>query len=304
MSVVSWNSTSSPNNFSSMFNNSSLYSDPFFRFLSPSKHTELGIWAAVTLLISLGGVVNNFLVLAATSPSKSDGQRVSSNFNLLISHYVAVNLVVCLFTQPTIVAMAMAKRSGYPVPSSLCSYVYTINGVLAGLTYWSDAGLAINRCVALFLPHHYKTLCTRKVNLFGIGFSWVVCCGAMLSYPLGYEGTRLVVNSLGQCSGTAKGGQYNVFGMLLTYLPYSIIGTGSLLMMWKSVGVWQCLMCPSTSGSSVERNSVLRRLKMAKLLLATFLFSALCTAPSFVLTNFPLLYVQNPVSILWLKTCL
>lgn len=74
--------------------------------------------------------------------------------------------------------------------------------------------------------------------------------------------------------------------------------------------LWKCAMVAHQQRQQVNLDearlvsdrTIVRRLGMAKLLLVTFLWAALCSAPTFVLAvHFPFLYAQDPVSVMWAK---
>ena len=165
----------------------------------------------------------------------------------------------------------------------------------------------MNRFIALCFPHRYKVLASRRVNRLSIAANWAFCVTAIVSYHFGFRENRLSVSRLGQCTPAGPVGRFNYLGVMMTYLPFSIVGLGVVLIVWKSVA-FRCTKKSAVNEQglgSVEDKVMFRRLKMAKKLLVTFVWSALCSAPNFVIvTQFPQLTKHNPSLTLWVKTCL
>ena len=163
-----------------------------FPILSQAERTELQAWGITTPILSFFGAFNNILVLMVTYPQSG----AKSGLNLLIFHFVAVNLWMCMVNVPVSVFFILAKRDGYFIPPNLCSYFQAIYGLGATLVNWTDSALAVNRCIALFLPHQYKSLTKNWLVGIMLMFIWLISLSGML--PMGFGvGGRLGLSPLG-----------------------------------------------------------------------------------------------------------
>jgi hypothetical protein len=95
---------------------------------------------------------------------------------------------------PIMIFMVLAKRDGNFIAANACSYVYVIYFVGAGVINWADASLAINRCVALLLPHRYKAW-TTKSNIAVLIFVWLMASCTFLPRSFGV-GRKMSLSSL------------------------------------------------------------------------------------------------------------
>ena len=171
---------------------------------------------------------------------------------------------------------------------------------------WCDAGLVLNRCFALYLPHHYRRVSSHGVSLSMIVAYWVLAIAFVLPISLGVDGSGLMQSPIGVCSVSQRSVLGQVPSVILSYLPYSITGSGVILILGKSIVMARNqrrkVQLQSSSG---RRDSALRRrLNVSRMLALTFLWMAACAVPGYViLLQFPYLLRTNPVSILWIKTC-
>ncbi|OWA53947.1 hypothetical protein BV898_18371 [Hypsibius exemplaris] len=275
------------------------------QLLSPAKQRELSAWIATTLIISFFGVLNNILTLRVIWSVKLRKPGVS----LLIFHFVAVNLLMCLVTLPTAILVVMGKRDGwFMIAGNSCSYfavLYTIN---VSVVNWSDAGLAANRLVALYLPHRYRAWTRPAVSLAIILCCWLICVVIALPFTLSAGGQGTVRSGLGMCNITPRGRFGDFLLSTHTYVPYAISGIGSLLILWKFFSVSRLRngdVAPYRTGHVVARHRMRtqRRLNMAKIVLLNFLWSVVCAFPGYVINSaFAFLYYKDPVGVLWVRT--
>ncbi|OWA53948.1 hypothetical protein BV898_18372 [Hypsibius exemplaris] len=271
--------------------------------LSRAKQTELTALVAITLTISLIGVLNNFLTLRVTWSAKLGKAGVS----LLIFHFVFTNLLMCLVTLPAASFIVLAKRDGWFIAGNTCRFYTTLYSINVSVVNWSDAGLALNRFVALYLPHRYKAWTSAAVNAAIITCCWLISIGITLPFTVSAGGLGTVMSPLGQCQITAIGRLGTFLLAMVTYVPYAVSGAGSLLILWKCFGFSRLRardVAPDRSGNpAAEYRRTRRRLNMAKMLVLTFLWSCICASPAYIITAmFASLYGTNPVSVMWGRT--
>lgn len=82
-----------------------LESSSLFQSLSPSKYRELVAWMTATLLLCYFGALANLLVLWVTWPMRRPAARNSSGVSLLIFHFTAANLIMCVPNNVIMVVM-------------------------------------------------------------------------------------------------------------------------------------------------------------------------------------------------------
>ncbi|OQV22586.1 hypothetical protein BV898_03411 [Hypsibius exemplaris] len=287
-------------NHTAIYNSSSF---PSFPKLAKAKQAELLAWICVTLIISLVGAFNNIVVLMATIPKRG----AKSGLVFLIFHFISVNLFMCLIAIPVSIVLILVKRAGIPLRPDSCIYFQAFYSTGAIVVKWADAGLALNRCVALFLPHRYKGWTTKTTTVGMVLFAWIPSLLAQIPLSFGVGGT-LKLQELGQCAAIPKGQLGSFLQTALgTGVPLSLTGLGCVLIVIKVI-----LMCrsrghmigPKNGPECKQARRMLRHIKMAKLLLVTFLWTALCNLPwAVVSSNYPSANSENPVSVLWLRTC-
>ncbi|OWA53944.1 hypothetical protein BV898_18368 [Hypsibius exemplaris] len=151
-----------------------------FPELSAEKQTELTALASITLTISYIGVLSNILTLRVTWSTNLGKAGVS----LLIFHFVAINLMECLVTLPTAIFIMLAKRDGRFIPDLACPYFTTFYMINVSVVNWSDAGLALNRFIALYFPHRYKAFTSGAVNTAVIVGRWLISVGVSSLFGL------------------------------------------------------------------------------------------------------------------------
>ncbi|OWA53955.1 hypothetical protein BV898_18379 [Hypsibius exemplaris] len=210
---------------------------------------------------------------------------------------------MCFLSLPAIVFLVLAKSNGWYIKDNACAIIHTLYSINLFLVNWADGGLAVNRFVALYFPHHYKAWTTTRVNGAIIGFSWAICIGSALPVTLSMGGQSTSMSALGQCTVTLTG---NLGAFLITsgaYFVSAVSGAGSLLILWKCLGVRVRNAGVAPVGGSQRKTTAQRRLSMAKMLLLTFIWTFLCAIPGYVIINsFPFLFRTNPVSTLWIRT--
>ena len=114
--------------------------------------TKLLSWIVTTCLVCFVGTLANVLAILAIWPR----QPFTSGLNFLIFHFLAVNLFMCLVNIPICIGMIAARQSGYIISPISCNYVQPLYTIFYWLANWFEAGLAVNRYIALFFPHSYK----------------------------------------------------------------------------------------------------------------------------------------------------
>ena len=268
--------------------------------LSPIESEELSAWIAITLTISAIGSVANITVLIATWPKRS----AKSALNLQIFHFVFLNLIICLITVPASVSLVVAKLYGYPVWPHSCNYLYLPYMVFPTLVNWCDAGLAVNRVIALYFPLKYRAWNSKRVSIIMMAGYWIICLAFVVPAAFGVDGAKIQANPLGLCVMVPKGLYGKCFSAILLYIPYLITGVGVVLIVVKSVSLVRERRRVFQQAENNRRSRAIdRRLNLARMLLLTFLWTTVCMVPGVVIVyGMPNLYVTHPLISLWIRT--
>ncbi|OQV17383.1 hypothetical protein BV898_08488 [Hypsibius exemplaris] len=220
---------------------------------------------------------------------------------ILIFHYVATNLFYEPHQHSHRHLPHSNRRDGHSIPANICNAIQVIYMTGAGVINWAEVALAANRCIALFLPHSYKVFTTKAINFLVIILAWVISLASCLPLSFGVGGVFRLL-PLGQCMYMPEGRLGDFMAALFSFVPYSFAGVGALMILCRSYDMSK-VRVEAVKGA--REKAQLRRLKMAKILLLTFLLSAVCPTPWGVLANnFPMTFLTNPVSVLWLRTAM
>ena len=157
--------------------------------LTSLQHTELAVWLTVTFVVSFIGACASLGVLLVTWPKRHG----SAGVNLLIFHFMVVDLIVCLIIFPMSIGMVAATTSSVreiTYPASICQFFHLIFLMGGGVINWADTGIALNRCIALCMPHRYRTWATGKGDCVMILLAWLFSL-ATIPYAKPRTGIRL-----------------------------------------------------------------------------------------------------------------
>ena len=120
---------------------------------SQNRAGELYYWTIVSFCLCIIGSFNNILVLLVTWP-RAGGSKVG--LHMLILHFIAINLFMCLINHPIRTIMVVANQHGHRAPDGVCPFADFFFGIGWFALSWADAGLAINRVLALYVPHQHR----------------------------------------------------------------------------------------------------------------------------------------------------
>ncbi|OQV12516.1 hypothetical protein BV898_13242 [Hypsibius exemplaris] len=259
---------------------------------------ELMAWIVITASLSLAGIFLNFAALSVTFWRG----KAESIFNILMSHFVAINFAICLVNIPIHVFMVLAKHHGYKLQSYICGPIQFFFALGCAVCNWADVCLSVNRFVAIVFPHYYKWWTSKWVNLAMVALGWAVCTAAILPLAFGQAGSMPIL-AMGQCGFLPIGKSGALVTAVVSYIPYGIIASASLAI-WFRILQLQRANNRIRTGDAMKRTVISRRrLVVARMLLMTTVWSAICNIPWGVIQfNFPYLYGTEPVSTLWLRT--
>lgn len=266
---------------------------------TPPELPEVLAWVVVTGVVCFLGCFNNIVMLLATWPGKKTGNK--SGLNLLVFNFIAANLLSCLVNIPAKIIMVQAKQSGTVIGVGVCGYVNTVHVVGWVAVNAADATLAFNRCVALFFPYSYRAWSTNVVNLAIVAGLWLTSFAVIMPMGFGYGGTFLILQS-GQCGFRPLKSAFGTFLPVVAYIPLLVGLLASLLIVWKIYSMSGGEAVVGRDRSKMARMTN-RRLKMAKILLLTFMWGATFNTVYALLNYaFPFVFEKWAQLNLWLLT--
>ena len=264
--------------------------------LSTAKQAELNAWIGISTTITYLAASIDICLILVTWPRRASASRI----NFLIFHYAIVSFLFNFLSTPTLSFMVLAVSQGYRLPGNICDWTHSTLNILGGVINWCDAGLAVNRCVALLFPHSYRNGTTKVISYFILIFSWLLNFFLYLSVSLGWV-DGFLLTPLGFCSIQSKG-MAKYFGVFSSYIPYSMVALCALMIFVKNYRMKHARVAETgeLNGGTFKRLYT-RRLRLTKILLSAIFFSVICMLGSWASMYFTSLFRTNPVGFLWLR---
>ncbi|XP_055340578.1 adenosine receptor A3-like [Paramacrobiotus metropolitanus] len=239
----------------------------------------------------IGGLLTVFLFVALLQRQSS-----KSRSGFLIEHLLLVDFVICAIIQPTYLVNAFLDAT-VPGRQTLfhCIVFTTIRFTTYYTQYWAQLTLAVNRLIAVSFPKMYKTWTKRHLLISAIVFCWLVgiACNIPPFFGFGYTISNHFP-PLNTCSTKpASRGNMVVMSSVGIYVPMVLVGV-IYIFIWIHSKVMS-----RTSG----RLALERRMKVAKMLFASFVFYLLLFLPMAIApTFFPTIRYTRPEVLVWLNT--
>ena len=270
--------------------------DPYCPTAHQQKHeNEKALIFALCIaigLLCLVGVCAGILALLATWPRRTG----LSGVPLLVFHLVLTNLITIFFVYPSHIIMIQLTQNGFAPSPNVCLFLSPFDFALQNLVNWTEVVLALNRFVALFFPHHYRTWTRRSANVCLLVLVWLI--SASVAYPILIA--RLTrVSTLGQCMiDLSQHTPLRIPLSIVTYTPLAVCGASAFTTLWSA-----CRRKRAVGGGEMAtRKTALRRLKMAGMLLLVFVWNTTCYLISIVVSRyFGALWAHSVASWVWVR---
>ena len=175
----------------------------------------------------------------------------------------------------------------FHAPHGACPFFAFYNFLLI-VTSWADVALAINRVVAVSLPHHYDSIASIRVTSIMTFIVWVIG-SIVVSLMLLGKGLHYQQITPGSCLNIVTSGLGVFLTMAMNTIPVIIAGICSLVIL-GGVGCYRC-----TAGTDRDqlrpavlrqRNTLKKRMVLAKAMMASFVWCFCCTMPLVISLNF------------------
>ncbi|OQV14508.1 hypothetical protein BV898_11348 [Hypsibius exemplaris] len=252
--------------------------------------TSIAAWFGARIGLTVLGSILNFSILLLVYVNK----RLRAGSGILIAHLVACDFVSCFVHVPINTAMPLAHALGYNLPREMCTYVYCAYTVTFVAGTWTESCLGLNRFVAVCFPQHYRYFAAKKITHGMILFCWVI--GLSVQVPTAFGVTGSFAMSNGHCHTKIDVvSSYGVFALAVsTYVPYTIIGSscGIILLQTTFLKFYRKRKIQPRSVMGEERLPKTvgiipseRRMAVARMLIASFVWYFLWNSPAPILTS-------------------
>ena len=272
---------------------------------------DLDVWFAVNLTL---GIVGSLLLVALICAILL-GHRSNRNNSttLLIIHLLAIEFIICSTLMPhQSITIYWPNLRMFRVG---CTYNYFAWMLTMSGAQWSTCFLALNRAVAILIPHAYEKLANIKSAVLTIILAWLIPFVIYFPFFLGFGGFYDAIPPWMSCGIRTDPG-FKWASSVMTpfgfYIPLAITGSGYFVILICLLGrnlrkhhVVPIGVDPVTSrrNAIVNGNLRRRRLAIAKMLFASALWYCACYLPNIVIvTSFFGVFMRNPPLQLWLRT--
>ncbi|OQV25379.1 hypothetical protein BV898_01057 [Hypsibius exemplaris] len=265
-------------------------------------------WFGVSMSASVGSS-SMLIILLLTSLRH---QKMRKGTGTLIIHLMLMQLTLCLIYFPIEdITTYLALRS---IPVRIdCEALLILRLGTMYSENWASLLLALNRFIALELPHFYQRILTRNALIAMIIFPWIVGLGSTLWVHFGTVGVDLIQLPLpyGYCaSRVTKGVNGTILVAIGAYGPLLFMGLiySNLcyrLMVTRSQGTHRSSVGPIIHNKESSRlvGARARQKALAKMLIVSFLWYCVFFLPGpLVVTTFPALTKRFVICYPWLRT--
>ena len=285
------------NNFSAPFNGTSLVNST-----SPSVyitfHKSLAILCGTVVTINICGAFANGVTLLATITYPP--LRQSSSW-ILLAHCILLDYLNAQFIAPGLILVTYL--GAWPFPAYFCRIWGGVSIIITLAGDWSHAVLAVNRFIAVVLPHHYRPFTTRKMLSLAVAFPWLMACALNVNPVAGLAGVLYqITKPFAGCLPFPANAMYNIEMIALgVYLPSVMIGISYITVLVKAK--ISLRMRTGLEGGEVGRRSVLKkRYEVSKILFLCFLWFCVSNfANPIAYSYFPVPFLGSPLTQLAIK---
>jgi 7 transmembrane receptor (rhodopsin family) len=250
--------------------------------------TEIG-FLSVSMTILIFGAANNFVFLLVTVKNRT----LRSGSGWLIANFFLANMLLSIYSTISIIVINLDPSDSIATTFKVyCPFHMWMIITLGFTNPWTDVCLAVNRFVAICLPHQYHRISSKKVLIAMIAYCWIgsFICGLLV-------GTGMTAQSIELVAKGCKVIKSNYIGLLSSYygiyLPYVLIGLVIFGIMAKVISDrFHRFMAGSVVPEGL-RGSQERRLKKARMFLAVYMWGIICYIPNILMNNVFFYYLQK-----------
>ncbi|OQV25473.1 hypothetical protein BV898_00414 [Hypsibius exemplaris] len=267
----------------------------------------LALWFAVMIVLCVLAATFNVILLVILCRVK----KHRSGTGLLIAHLLVTGILMS--AHYLVHALLVYANDAWHITRHVhtCTVVHYL---LTGTMYansWTEAALGVNRFIATTCPHRYKSWTGRNITLAMIGLCWAIAFGTVLPMCFGRLG-RFYASPWGQCTlqTTSTAGTWIM--SVNTYVPYvsvsiAVTAVVGQILVRRFTQRYHTAVDPMPAPRILrqkhqQRVHNKRQLRVAGMLLLSFLFTVLCNLPLPVMVGqYYKVYMGNPLFRLWLR---
>ncbi|XP_055340581.1 adenosine receptor A3-like [Paramacrobiotus metropolitanus] len=245
-------------------------------------------WVSITMTMTMAATVTIILLLTATLRY----HNLRAGAGRLIAHLLFIDFFICGFTTPGYMIIIFLDLVGIKYTINCTAWV-TIRLISTHVQYLASMFLAINRLVAITMPHRYKWWTRRPVMFATMALSWFISISVNIPPLFGYAVALGKYPPLMSC--TVKPLEDKVF--IVTSSIGSHIPIATLCVIYIFIAVYTIRLKNSVHSGK----QMLRRIKVARMLFVSFAFYFVCFLPMSVMPPFfPKIIFTMPAVMLWL----
>ncbi|OQV15356.1 hypothetical protein BV898_10462 [Hypsibius exemplaris] len=270
--------------------------------LTERQRLTFNTWFGLSMGITLAG--SGLLILLLVSAVRRENSRSGSR--ILLLHLMSTQLLLCglLFPIHFITSyLALIRRN----PTISCSSFAFIHTSTTFAQNWSQALIAVNRFVAIGLPHHYRSWVSRRTLAAMIVAPWVTGFAITLPVYFGIGGDFTMNKAYGSCFAKVNGPYLTVWFALGNYVPLALTGVLYISLFVKLAGRKRVISVHAVPAvGNDEKGPRLtqtqrRHIAIARMLVVSVVCNGICLVPAPVITSFfPNVFARNGMVQLWL----
>ncbi|OWA50768.1 hypothetical protein BV898_15274 [Hypsibius exemplaris] len=297
--------------------NFSSWSNTSCHHLTTVPHPSVIGWFAFTISVCIVGTVLLVLLLAAGIT-----KTLYHGAGFLIIHLSCLQLFLCAISYPLSTVDIYHALTHEHAPLALhCPSSLFVFKVVVHAEMWASVLLAVNRCFAVALPHHYPSMITSAALSGMVIVPWVIAFAINIPLLFGIGMDLKRDSPVEYCLAMTNGDQYSTTYLVMErYLPLAIKGVLHFTLFFhihiqrvnrkKSVrplvpmGKPRSLRATNAIGSvGTSRGS--RSQVLAKILGFSFLWKCICFLPGPISQEvYPEIYSGVQIGQFWiLRTC-
>ncbi|OQV16132.1 Calcium permeable stress-gated cation channel 1 [Hypsibius exemplaris] len=267
-----------------------------------NRPEQMACYVCKYLLGLSGGLANLFLIVVVCLQTST----ISAGVKWLVVQYSFAYFSISLIMYPVRDTMIMGTQFNFTVPlSQYCPHFAAANTVCWALANWTEVCLAFNRLVAICFPHQYAYLKPKMAVVVCLLFAWVMAFLAALPATYAWPGRKpLSEKNLRDCTILDAGVSSQFVTTWETFIPYSMVGLMSATILVKAAQMNRKRIVRDVN-SKIDRRQMTthgRRMKLAVMLVASFVWNCVCNMPFLILTTgMGTLLKANPSLGLWVR---
>ncbi|XP_055332329.1 uncharacterized protein LOC129584238 [Paramacrobiotus metropolitanus] len=267
--------------------------------LFPEWH--LYLWFSVSMLI---GLIGGFLILMLLTVMYKQ-KKLTRGSGLLIAHAQCIDFIMCTMENPLqnsgLLLQALHTSTGVNCPFARFSLIS-----MQAVGNWSAVFLALNRFVAVVIPHHYQKVATQPVLIGKIVLSWSIGLAITVPHYVLKLGVEFGLSPTGACVILKMDAfLFRVISALVFYLPIGIVGALYVVIFLKGLYLKRRILVHPEARRAPMPVVMKKRLQVARMLMWTFIWYCICYFPATFLPGFFYhVYKDDKRIEFWAKTLL